>query len=285
MAYEITTNPMRGVEARPGDGHYGVFDHGAHAWSYQPAGQAPVLWQSAQSWFSDGQPIRGGVPVCFPWFGAGREGNLQPGHGFVRLQSWHLSDIKDTLDRDGRLLVEYEIDDKMTGKQDAFPHPYTAYLRVKFTPEYVGLTLEVNNTGDEPFTFEEALHTYLVVGDVRQVSLSGLDGAGYLDKVAGGTATQVGDVTITGETDRVYTSAGDVVLDDPVLGRKLVISKSGSANTVVWNPWIAKAAAMPDFGDDEWVGMICVEAANALDQAITLLPGQTHTLRQRITLG
>lgn len=285
MAYEITTNPMRGVEAKPGDGHYGIFDHGAHAWSYQPAGQAPVLWQSAKSWFSDGQPIRGGVPVCFPWFGPGRTGALQPGHGFVRLQSWHLSDIKDTIDRDGRLLVEYEIDNAMTGQQEHFPHPYRAYLRAKFTPEYLGLTLEVTNPGDTEFSFEGALHTYLVVGDVRQVRVTGLDGATYLDKVSGETAAQSGDVTITGETDRVYRSTGEVVLHDPVLGRRLCISKSGAANTVVWNPWVDKAAAMADFGDDEWQGMICIEAANALDDAITLRPGETHTLKQRITLA
>lgn len=285
MAYEITTNPLRGVEATVGDGHYGVFDHGAHVWSYQPAGQAPVLWQSAQSWFVDGQPIRGGVPVCFPWFGPGREGNWQPGHGFVRLQSWHLSDIKDTLDRDGRLLVEYEIDHSMTGRQEHFPQPYTAYLRAKFTPEYLGLSLEVSNTGDEPFTFEEALHTYLVVGDVRRISVAGLDGVSYLDKVLGQDAVQEGDLVLTGETDRVYRSAGEVVLDDPVLGRKLVISKSGSANTVVWNPWVEKSVAMADFADDEWTGMVCVEAANALDDAITLRPGETHTLKQRIALA
>lgn len=285
MAYEITTNPMRGVEARPGDGHYGILDHGAHAWSYQPAGQAPVLWQSAKSWFADGQPIRGGVPVCFPWFGPGASGDKQPGHGFARLHTWHLSDIKDTIDRDGRLLVEYQIDEAMTGAQEHFPHPYSATFRAKFTPEYLGLTMLVHNPGDEPFTFESALHTYLVVGDVREVALSGLDGATYLDKVAGGSAVQAGAVTITGETDRVYTSTADVVLDDPVLGRKLVISKYGSANTVVWNPWVAKAAAMPDFGDDEWIGMICIEAANAFDDAITLRPGETHTLKQRITLG
>lgn len=285
MAYEITTNPLRGVEARIGSGHYGVFDHGAHIWAYEPNGHAPVLWMSSKSWFSDGQPVRGGVPVIFPWFGPGRSGDLQPPHGFARLHTWHMSDIKDTLDRDGRLLVEYEIDEAMTGRQDGFPHKYTAYLRAKFTPEYLGIELEVTNTGEEEFTFENALHTYLAVGDVRQVTVSGLDGASYLDKVAGERAVQSGDVTITGETDRVYDSTGEVVLHDPVLGRSLVIRKSGSANTVVWNPWVDKSAAMADFGDDEWVGMICVEAANALDAAITLLPGQTHHLKQRITLA
>lgn len=285
MEHEITENPLRGVEATTGSGHYGVFDHGAHVWSWQPDGAAPVLWMSQKSWFADGQPIRGGVPVCFPWFGPGRSGDLQPAHGFARLQPWHMSDIKDTLDRDGRLLVEYTIDEAMTGEQPNWPHPYTAYLRVKFTPEYVGFELEVNNTGEDEFTFDGALHTYLAVGDIRNVTISGLDGAPYWDKVTDTNGTQSGDVTFTGETDRVYQSTGEVVLADPDLGRTLVISKSGSANTVIWNPWVDKSAAAPDFGDDEWQGMICIEAANAMADQLTLRPGETHTLKQRITLA
>lgn len=285
MAHEITTNPLRGVEAKEGSGHYGVFDLGAHIWSWQPDGAAPVLWMSEKSWFSDGQPIRGGVPVCFPWFGPGRDGNLQPGHGFVRLHTWHMSDVKDTLDRDGRLIVEYTIDEAMTGDQPNWPHPYTAYLRAKFTPEYLGIELEVHNSGEDEITFDGALHTYLAVGDVREITILGLDGANYFDKVAGSDATQSGDVTISGETDRVYDSTGEVTLNDPVLGRKLVISKSGSSKTVIWNPWTEKSASLPDFGDDEWAGMVCVEAANALDEPITLRPGETHHLKQRIALA
>lgn len=286
MAYEETTNPLRGVEAHPGSGHYGVFDHGAHVWAYQPDGQKPVLWMSQKSAFAEGKPVRGGVPVVFPWFGTGPEGKLAPPHGFGRLDTWHRSDTKDTMAQDGRLLVEYELDYAMD-HQD-FPHDYTAYLRVKFTPEYLQMALEVTNDGDAPFTYEEALHTYLAVGDVRQISIEGLDGAQYLDRAAGAAElenVQSGDVTISAETDRLYRSTGTVVLNDPVLGRKLEISKVGSGNTIVWNPWIDKSAAMEDFDDDEWTGMVCIEAANALDKAITLRPGETHTLRQRISLA
>lgn len=285
MEHEITENPLRGVEATIGSGHYGVFDQGAHVWSWQPDGAAPVLWMSAKSWFADGQPIRGGVPICFPWFGNGRAGDQEPGHGFARLHTWHLSDIKDTLDRDGRLLVEYTLDNAMTGQQPDWPYRYEARFVAKFTPEYLGMTLEVTNTGQSHVPLDGALHTYLAVGDVRKVSVSGLDGAEYYDKVTGQTETQSGDVTITGETDRVYRSTGEVVLDDPVLGRKPVIAKSGSANTVIWNPWVDKSAAAPDFGDDEWQGMICIEAANAMADQLTLRPGETHTLKQRITLA
>lgn len=285
MAYEETTNPLRGVEAHPGSGHYAIYDHGAHVAAYQPDGQQPVLWMSAHSEFAEGKPIRGGIPIVFPWFAGGPEGKLSPSHGFARLDTWHRSDIKDTISQDGRLLVEYELDYAMD-HQD-FPHDYTTYARVKFTPEYLQVFMEVTNDGDEPFTFESAFHTYLAVGDVRQVTIEGLDGVHYLDRAAGAQQlenTQSGPVTITGETDRIYDSAGSVVLNDPVLGRKLEISKIGSANTVVWNPWIDKAAAMADFGDDEWTGMICIEAGNMLDKAVTLRPGETHTMRQRITI-
>ena len=285
MAYEETSNPLRGVEAHPGSGHYAVYDNGAHVWAWQPDGAAPVLWMSEKSVLEEGSAVRGGIPVCFPWFGKGPSGDLESAHGFGRIRTWHRSDIKDTLDRDGRLLVEYSLDSAMTSEVAEFAHDYVAYVLVKFTPEYVAVNLNVTNNGSEPFTFEGALHTYLAVSDVRNVTVSGLDGAGYLDKVTGERATQDGDVTITGETDRVYDSTGEVVLDDPGLGRKLTISKEGSANTVVWNPWVDKSAAMPDFADDEWVGMICIEAANTGEGAVTLRPGETHHMRQKIALS
>jgi glucose-6-phosphate 1-epimerase len=129
-----------------------------------------------------------------------------------------------------------------------------------------------------------ALHTYLAVGDVRQVAIAGLDGASYLDKVTGQPEVQVGDVTIVAETDRVYDRGADVVVTDPVLGRRLRVASEGAANTVVWNPWVAKSAAMPDFGDDEWPGMLCIEAGNVLDHAVTLEPGGSETVRYRLAV-
>ena len=286
MSYEESGNPLRGVEARPGSGHYGIFDHGAHIWAYQPDGAKPILWMSAQSQFAEGKPIRGGVPIVFPWFASGPDGTQQPPHGFGRTDTWHRSNVKDTIDQDGRLLIEYELDDAMT-RGEGFDHQYTAYLRAKFTPEYLQISMMVTNDDDAPFTFESAFHTYLSVGDVRQISIDGLDGCEYLDRVVGAEklqCVQEGPVTITAETDRLYSHKDTVVLHDPVLGRDLEISKVGSLSTVVWNPWIDKAARMPDFGDDEWTGMICIEAGNIRDNAVTLLPGQTHTMRQRVTL-
>lgn len=280
MVHEVTTSPLHGVELTQEGVHYGIFDHGAHVWAWNPEGGEPVLWMSERSMFEAGQPVRGGIPVCFPWFGPGRDGNLQPGHGFARTTEWKLVDA--TTGDDGRLVVEYHLDETISGEQPDWPHRYTARLKATFGPEFE-VTLTVTNTDEQAFTFEEAVHTYLRVGDVRHVRISGLAGAEYLDKVAGEWATQVGDIEIISETDRVYVSTEDVLLDDPT-GRKLVIGKSGSANTVVWNPWVAKSASMPDFGDDEWTGMICIEAGNVLDDAITLQPGDSHTMTQHISI-
>jgi glucose-6-phosphate 1-epimerase len=144
------------------------------------------------------------------------------------------------------------------------------------------LALTVANDGPTPFSYEVALHTYLAVGDIRQVSISGLDQASYLDKVDGTQKVQDGDITVSSETDRVYDRATDVVVTDPVLGRRLRITSEGAASTVVWNPWVAKAAAMADFGDDEWTGMLCIESGNVLGHAVTLETGQTATVRYRV---
>lgn len=287
MIHDVTSTPLVGIEARPGSGHYGVYDHGAHVWAWQPNGHQPVLWNSEKSAYEAGRAIRGGVPVIFPWFGMGPLGTLEPAHGFARLQAWNRRSVEDTIDTDGRLVVEYQMDQALAGPQAEFPHAFTASLTVAFTPEFMEVALLVSNAGEVPFIFEEALHTYIAVGDVTQVSIEGLEDASYVDRAAGASTlecVQEGLVTITSETDRMYNHAGSVMLIDPVGGRRLSVSKEGSRNTVVWNPWIAKSAAMPDFGDDEWRGMICIEAANALNDAISLAPGQSHLMRQRISL-
>lgn len=285
MTYEETTNPLRGVESK-GDGHYGIYDHGAHVWAYQPKGQEhPVIWLSEKADLREGQPIRGGIPIVFPWFAMGPEGKHEPKHGFARLDTWHRADIKDTTPQDGRFIVEYTLDDAMDHTD--FPYDYSASLVAKFTPEYVQVAMYVTNEGEEPFTFESAFHTYLEVGDIRQVTIDGLDGRRFFDKAPEAKETdrvQEGPVTFTGETDRIYTHNESCVLTDPVYGRRLEISKSGSANTVIWNPWDTKAATMTDFGDDEWQKMVCIETANVLDKAITLRPGETHSMRQRVTI-
>lgn len=252
-----------------------IYDHGAHVVAWQPAGAEPVLWLSARSQFEEGAAIRGGIPVCFPWFGPGRSGEANPPHGFARLVPWHFLGASEA---GAEVIASYELGSAEV-ESAQFPYEFVARLDVGVGAN-LRLSLTLTNTGDVDFSYEEALHTYLAVGDSREVVIDGLDGATYLDKGPGGGPgrRQDGPVRFVGETDRVYHSTAEVRLTDPVLERTLTVTKSGSANTVVWNPWVTKSAAMSDFGDDEWTGMACIEAGNVLADAVSLSPGESHTL-------
>ncbi len=258
-----------------------VYLQGAHLTAWTPAGADPVLWMSSRSAFAPGKAIRGGVPVCFPWFGGGRSGDLSPAHGFARIVPWTLAAVE--VDADGRARLTLVLDAAVaTGGPGADLLP--AGSRATYTVS-MGATLELAlrvDAGPAGLDVEEALHTYLSVGDIHRVQVRGLDGASYFDKVAGTPEQQAGDVVFTGETDRVYASTATTQVVDPALGRVIEVAKSDSANTVVWNPWIAKSAAMADFGDDEWPGMVCVETANVGTDAVTLGAGESRTMTARI---
>lgn len=252
---------------------------GAHITAWQPAGADPVIWLSGAAQFRPGAAIRGGVPICFPWFGPGRTPGLTPAHGFARTAPWRLTGASDDA---GTVTMTFALTrDDVAGSPGAehWPFAFEAEYVVTFGGELT-LALTVRNTGEETFSFEEALHTYLAVADVRTATIEGLDGARYLDKTAPADAapvTQHGPVTFSGVTDRVYLRGGPMTLVDPGV-RAVTVTSRAAADTVVWNPWAANAAAMADFGDEEWPTMVCIEAANALDDAITLAPGGSHTV-------
>lgn len=256
-----------------------VYPQGAHLATWTPAQQDPVLFLSRQAQFIEGKAIRGGVPICWPWFGPGRTGERSPAHGYARTAPWQVVRADD--DKAVFSLTESALPEEARAN---FPHPFACQYTVRVGSE-LELELATTNTGHQPLEIDEALHTYLAVGDVRSVSVEGLEAVTYLDKVSGEeSVTQNGEVTFAGETDRVYRSGAPLVVVDPVLGRKLHITMSGTANTVVWNPWNEKAAAMGDFADDEWTRMVCIEGANALQDFVTIAPGQTHRITYRIAV-
>jgi glucose-6-phosphate 1-epimerase len=261
-----------------------LYLHGAHLCRWQPRHQAhPVLWMSESSRFEAGAPIRGGVPICFPWFGPKAGDPAAPVHGVARVSPWNLDGV--ALQPDGSVVVRLGL---ACGPQQTTHLPHEVGLALEFRlGATLSMALSVTNPGTAPVTFEEAFHTYFSVGDVRHVSAAGLEGATYADKVDGGTRKTQPDepVTIGAETDRLYLDTGTAVtLTDPALGRSLRVEKTGSRSTVVWNPWVAKSKAMPDFGDDEWPGMICIETANAADNAVTLPPRTSHTMTAAISV-
>jgi len=261
-----------------------IYLNGAHVTHFRPAGAMPVLFMSAASLFQSGKAIRGGVPIIFPWFGP-REGHPEsPAHGFARTHAWDVAEV--TKQPDGTVLLVFTFD-STDATRAIWPNDFSLRFSVSLGKTLV-MTLEVQNTGKSPMKFEEALHTYLTVADVRQVSVAGLAHTTYIDKVDK-FARKVQDdqsIKITGETDRVYLDTDSAcTVTDPMLSRKLIVEKEGSDATVVWNPWIAKAKAMADFGDEEWPGMICVETCNCADHAITLAAGGMHRMKAVIRIA
>ncbi len=267
--------PPRTVENSACTGE--VFDQGAQVTRWAPVGADPVLYVSSALRLEAGRAIRAGVPVCWPWFGPGREPGMEPAHGFARTSTWDLVEVTDCDDE--TTVVHRLTSDEATSPH--WPNPYCAEVRIRFGRALV-VSLSVTNTGDEAVDYEDALHTYLVVGDVHRVRIEGLDGATLVDKVTGTERVQQGDLAFAGETDAVYRTSGPVTLHDPALGRRLVVTTEGASNLVIWNPWADKAAAAADIGDDDWERYVCIEGANALESAVVLQPGESHTTTYRV---
>jgi len=254
-----------------------IYLHGAHVTHFQKKGDSPLLFLSQCSRFAENEPIRGGVPVIFPWFGP-REG--MPQHGFVRLKNWELKEVAPAAD--GSVSVRFSLPEYP--EASAFP-PFSVEYVVTVN-ESLGLELLVTNKSQEAFTFENCLHTYFEVGDVSAVSVTGLKGANYLDKVANfAQKKEAGEaLKVSSEVDRIYLNTSDPVeILDQKLGRKIRVEKHGSVSTVVWNPWMAKAQQMPDFGNDEYQRMLCVESGNVGANSIRLPPNETSRLTVKLT--
>jgi glucose-6-phosphate 1-epimerase len=277
-------NGLAVARLKGGGGEVEIYLHGAHVAAFNKAGEPGVLFLSDKSLFQADKAIRGGIPVIFPWFGPRQPDPVgkSPMHGFARVSEWEVESARGggegvsvTLS-----LVPNELSRSLWAND--FKLTYTVTLE----RDVLKLELTVTNTGAEGFAFEEALHTYFSMGDVRRVSVEGLAHTTYLDKTDNFAekSQDAAAITITGETDRVYVGTpGTVTIEDPGNGRRVVIEKEHSEATVVWNPWVEKARAMADFGDEEWVKMLCVETANVGPHAVTLAGGASHTMGVRIS--
>lgn len=249
---------------------------GAHLMTWEPAGNVPVIWLSPAARFAPGKSIRGGVPICWPWFGAHSTEAGFPAHGFARTTDWHVINSTSLPDGATQITFELTIADMPTLQ---WPQPTSVQYQITIG-KTLSLALVTRNTGQREITISEALHTYFAVSDVRNITINGLDGCHYLDKMDSmREKLQVGDVTFTGEVDRVYVNTeADCVIRDPTLSRQIRISKVGSHSTVVWNPWIDKATQMGDMGEDGHLNMVCVESANAANNFIVIQPKNEHRL-------
>ena len=253
---------------------------GAQVLAWQPAGHLPVIWLSQAAVFEPGQAVRGGVPVCWPWFGA-RAG--LPAHGFVRTRLWELRDVSEDLAQPMVLRLGLRDDDSTRALWDfAFDLELVVTVGATLT-----LALTTRNTGDQAFTLTQALHSYFCVGDIAQTSVQGLDGTDYLDKVQDfALARQTGPLEFRGETDRIYINTrADCRIEDRLWQRRLQVAKTGSSSTVVWNPGREREQTLPDMAAGAYRGMLCVETCNAGPDQISVAPGCAHTLSACISVA
>ena len=258
-----------------------VASQGAHLLEWTPKGHRPVLYLSPRAVFQSGKAVRGGVPVCWPWFGPHETDSDKPAHGFVRNRLWNLSNATESPDA---LNITFKLSDN-DETRSLWPHAFSATMTMSIGDE-LHLALKIENTGAELFTMTGALHTYFSVGDISAVRIEGLDGAEYLDTV--GThevRKQSGDVIFDHEVDRNYDCDGHIVIRDASMKRCITVRGEGSRCAVVWNPWIEKSRRLSDLPDEDYRRFVCVETANAWRDRITLAPGAAHVLATTICVA
>lgn len=246
--------------------------HAGQVLSYQPAGEPEdVMFLSAKAYYQDGKAIKGGAPICWPWFGADPEGKGRPGHGFVRNRGWNVMATEAL--SNGDIKVTVGLDDTPE-TQAIWPHSFGLRQEI-VVGDTLNLSLITRNTGKEKFTITQAFHTYFRVGDIAQVKVSGLEGCSYIDKVDSSIQKQqVGPVTIHSEVDRIYLGVSNALtIDDSALHRRIRITSQGSKTAVVWNPWEKISKEMADLEDADYQRLLCVETANAANDIVEVASG------------
>jgi glucose-6-phosphate 1-epimerase len=261
-----------------------VAQQGAQILSYQRAGEPPLIWLSEQAAFQRGQAVRGGVPVCWPWFGdLGRnppevQALLQdeaPFHGLVRNLDWRLEGIDAQLDA-VRLAFVIEPPPGLPG----WPNATDLRLDIRLD-DRLSLCLTSHNRGATPVAISQALHSYFAVSDIRQVRVAGLGDCPYIETQEGWQERrQEGELSIVGETDRIYLDLPSrLTLVDEGWNRRLHLEAQGSRSAIIWNPWIDKAQRLSQFAEDAWQRMLCIETANVMNDVVQLKAGERHSLQ------
>lgn len=241
--------------------------------SFMPKGAKDLFFVSDRAYYQEGKAIKGGVPVCWPWFGADPEGLGRQAHGFVRNRMWDVRSVSNTADGITQITLGLDATPEI---HSIWPHSFQLSLEVSIG-KTLQLALVTRNTGEQAFSITQALHTYFSVGDIAQTHVTGLDGTQYIDKAAdagGAVRQQHGDIGITAEVDRVYMDVPAVLeVADGVGQRTIHIASHGNKTAVVWNPWTDIAASMGDLQDDDYLRFVCVETANAADDVVEILAG------------
>jgi glucose-6-phosphate 1-epimerase len=257
-----------------------VFLQGGHITAFQPTGQVPLLWTSSASLYQPGRAIRGGIPVCWPWFGNHPHDPSKPAHGFARTALWKVVSAEHAAS--GEIILTLALTDNPQTRL-LWPHAFSLSLTIIFGSS-LRLSLGMENRSLSAMTISCALHTYLRVADWQTCRIYGLEDSDYLDKVAGyARRHQTGPLGLTQETDRIYLLSDAVCrIQSPETSRDIVIHQQGSSATVVWNPGSTRARTMPDMAAEEYRRMVCLESAIAPQKPVILQPGAGHALTAEI---
>jgi len=271
------------IEINNARAHATISTYAGQVLSYRPKNQQhDLLFVSDNAMYEDGKAIKGGIPVCWPWFGPDPDGLGRPAHGFVRNRQWEMIASESLADGSTRVVLGLADSDET---RRIWPHAFRLGIEIS-VGESLRVALVTHNTGDTTFSISQALHTYFLVGDISRTRVLGLDGGEYLDKMEGyARKTQSGPVTIDREVDRIYTGvSGALTIDDESFGRRIHIKSGGCSTAVVWNPWIETAAAMGDLGDEDYKKMLCVESANAGPESVEIPAGSEYRLEAEYTI-
>ena len=272
------TNGFKYVEICNASARAKIALQGAHLFHYEPVAEAPLLWLSKKSFFEPGRAIRGGVPLCWPWFGKHPANSELPQHGFARTSLWELLETREIDEHTTEVRLQLL---PSVGSLQLWPYKFELLMAIT-VGRSLTLALTTRNCDVRHFEITAALHSYFAVEDVGKVYVEGFSGKSYLDTVTGEECTQQGNVTISEEVDRIYRRIDyPVTLHDQT--RTVHIGAQGSSSAIVWNPWIEKCATMTDMEDDAYKTMLCIETANALGDARMLAPGEEHTLTSVIS--
>ncbi len=245
--------------------------HAGQVLSFQPSGEPEdIMFLSEKAYYQDGKAIKGGAPVCWPWFGPDPEGKGRPGHGFVRNRPWNVLATETVGNGDIKVILGLTDTEETRG---IWPNSFELTQEI-LIGDSLNLALITRNTGSESYPITQAFHTYFKIGDISQVKVLGLEDCVYIDKVDNSAQKHQADaVTVDSEVDRIYLGVGNtMIIDDSALNRCIQIVSQGNKTAVVWNPWEKIAAEMADLEDADYQRLVCVETTNAADDVVEVAP-------------
>ena len=258
-----------------------ITTHGGCVLSYTPNNGEDLLWVSPTAIYNGQKPVRGGVPVCWPWFGANAQDASAPAHGFVRNAVWHLDHVANLDSGVTEIVLSF---DSNADTLAIWPHNFHLALKIE-VGEKLAMSLITSNLNDHDIQITEAFHTYFNVADARNLVINGLEGSTHLDKLSGAPAeSQIETLTLVPPMDSVYLDqTGDVSIADAGHQRRIVIEKQHADSAVVWNPGPETVKGFADVPDDLWPEFVCVEAGNIFDNAVMIASGDKHTMTMMLS--